>query len=709
MQQVQRQRSRERKSVDRGVKGERRSSRKQRMSNDSQCLPDFEQAVVAQGDISMETPNTKAAWNAAWEAGLKLQEENLNIQLLPYNDLRTTPVLDVTCKACRAVLTSRGMSAWFKAQGDRGATDLFTTNERPHGATEGKYAQHGSCNCRVRELNCNSCHANVGYYMEKMCNDCRAQTDEDQHKWAFFPETARGKPRFGADGEALLWPGAWERRNDDNSIAESPVPHCMDEICEPSPSPGTFGPSPLTDRNGRIQVDNTKAKHKRESMNSLEDDFIRRESMNNSSQRDSIPNSNQREPMSNANQRELMQTASHHRQNVQEREFQDTARNVQEQELRDAAARQEQTDRALTTAAMTLEAREQVLANFKQELDERERDLIEKDQERDQALQQAQSDAEAARRALDACEGKISAAEAEADTLRQALSQQTRIAKAAEDKVSQHINEIHELETTLNEVKAEVRNGVGGRGRLPPPEQATPEELRKRIRCLEQEVTAERVELQTLRLHLSQTQHRLESKETELESILPALAKTHLQGQTERSRKSTIGNEADRLRRERDAARKELAELRAAQLSDRRRSEGLSLRAPRASSCSARVMETSTTTGPRSPVEPDQFEEARLNVAAKLAKKRELLDQREQAIAAREAALRQQGATPQAAQNLFSSRPSSMFAGMSVPLPSFYNSGGSGMPGEATGVTGMLRSFAAHASCSRRQSGQFSN
>merc|ERR1719424_2239496 len=103
----------------------------------------------------------------------------------------------------------------------------------------------------------------------------------------------------------------------------------------------------------------------------------------------------------------------------------------------------------------------------------------------------------------------IATCEAEVSALNVSLVEQRRVAERAEDKVATQSMEIQQLHAALAEVRREVRkstNGNGeliGRGRLPPMDEAsTPEQLKKRIRELEQELTAERVDMSAVRLEL---------------------------------------------------------------------------------------------------------------------------------------------------------------------------------------------------------------
>jgi len=349
------------------------------------------------------------------------------------------------------------------------------------------------------------------------------------------------------------------------------------------------------------------------------------------------------------------------------------------------AAAQDKQKTELTSLADDIAVRMTALQTLKLSLEARERQV----REQEVLLQQASGAEEVTKRALQRSEMQVATCEAEVEALQAQLTEQRRIATIAEDKVAAQCTEVQELHTALADVRREFRksvNGSGdlmGKGRLPTGDEA-PEHLKKRIRELEQALTADRVDLQALRLELKQAKQRLESKDAELESVLPALAANRLSGVQARKSMSTQNNaEVERLRRERDMYLQELEQVRPDM--DRLRTE--------ASRSSTTCVKRRSFGG----VKPDESVEARLSMAAKLAEKRVALDRREQALADREAAVQQGLAT--AAGQRFGSALGAAQPAQFTTLPTYGARGGGGGIPDSQGIFGFLERF----NCARRQ------
>lgn len=268
---------------------------------------------------------------------------------------------------------------------------------------------------------------------------------------------------------------------------------------------------------------------------------------------------------------------------------------AQEKYLQDASLEQERIDKELQQRKIVLDAKEREL--------------------KEQAHQLSTGADEVARLSLLRAEQKASQCEAKAEALHYQLAEQNRIAMAAEEKVSSKSQEIEQLHSALADARREARKGsfAVGAGRLPPHEEASGAAAR-RVQELEQELTCERLELQRVRAELQQAKQRSDGRESShIEKLLlrqppPPMPPASRTAGSKRLSGTDVENE--RLHRELESTRAEALQL---------RSENERLR--------AHMMKAGS----------DEFSEARVAVAQRLTKKREELDRREQALAAREA------------------------------------------------------------------------
>jgi len=590
----------------RGFKVERRGSRATRpsLSPSSPCSPEPQEPE-------------KDAWLVAWEDRLKLREATLESRGVKFPRSRATPVLNLECSSCHHHLSWQGMQAYFKNTPD---VDIYSSDQQPDGIMEAEAdLNHGMCGCHVREFDC-SCGLTVGYRMHNRCENCRAANDEDEgHCWFFQANCVEAEPRTdSATGETLMWPGFDFPDNYDSSLEESRcaesrrysivdddppdffdensiVQHrqsCQEGECSPSAEHSPLAGwdcSPLAERNGRRPrvsfgkpsnpfsvAKEAECAQKEAALTALEEELMTREAAN------------------------------------FEADMNQAAR---EKHLRDATAQQESTDKGFVARESEIAARETVLRNTKLALDVRQHDL----REQEQALLEGGAD-EATKRALHRSEQRNAICDAEADALRGQLAGQKRVAITAQEKVASQSSEIQLLHSALAEARRINRNSTDwsagvlmGQGRMP---QATASALPKQLMvrthdldgsCLvaERILSAERDELAFTKMELQKARQQLECD--------PA---SRMQAACNPSQ-SANNAEMDRLRRERDIACAEVAQLRPDV--DRLRAESLRSGAARP--------------------ESDDFAQARLEMAKKLSETRVKLDRREEAIVAREAEL----------------------------------------------------------------------
>jgi len=506
----------------------------------------------------------KADWLTAWEDRLKLREAYLEDRGQSFPRCRATPMLEIHCLECSHQLSCQGMQVFYKENSD---VDLYCTNQHPDGTEEAPYDfEHNLCGCRMRDVHCR-CGLAVGYHMYERCTDCSRENCEDEdHEWFFESERVGARPRIDAETqEVMFWSG--QEMVNESSIADSLTgDHYFDEnsIVLGESARDSWGCSPLMDRNGR------QASRGRKSLSN-------------------IHGGNQ---VDVAALRALEEKLAMKEEECIQTNLDQAGR---EKYLRDATVAQEE-------AEQDLAVREQALIKCKEALDAREIQMMGQ-------LQNAQGTDEATKRALQQAEQKAALKEAEADALRVQLMEQQQLARSLEDKLSGKNLEIQQVQNALAEVKREVRrsgDGLIGRGRLPPMEEATAShpELIRRIRELEQELSLEKMERISTRAELQQAKEEVERKDADLERLLPKVVASRTSGA---HRSLGGGVEADRLRRELEEARAEMSQLR----SDSHRR-------------------------PAPAPEDDPFAQARLAMATKLSQKRLELDRREQALAERE-------------------------------------------------------------------------
>jgi|Transcript_18284 hypothetical protein len=258
---------------------------------------------------------------------------------------------------------------------------------------------------------------------------------------------------------------------------------------------------------------------------------------------------------------------------------------AREKFLRDATAQQEHGDKELATRSAALNQRTAMIEARERQLEEQVQQFLSDKANKD------------CKRAVERAERKAAICEAEVDALRVQITEQKREALVANEKVASQSAEMQQLHEALAEARREARlrgdtagmpMHVAGRGKLPPPAEAG-HPLAKRVLELEQE-------LATVRAELQQASQRSQSKDAEL----------------------TVANQ----------------KLLAAQHANENKDAELAIANHR-----LHTAQNEHKNKDSDRLQDQRQIEARLDIAEKLSKKRMDLERREEAVAAREAAL----------------------------------------------------------------------
>jgi hypothetical protein len=460
--------------------------------------------------------------------------------------------------------------------------DVYTTDRKPAGVKVLDYDVQHGM-CRCQIREFQcSCEFIVGHYIRHRCEGCSAASDEG-HRWFFPQENVLVEPRQDdVTGGTLMWPGK-ERLS--QQIFDEGKFYDENSILQLDGDAGNWG-SPLADRNGRPQAA------------ALKPSAIGNAVMTSKKEADLV---------------KLQQRLTSWEDTLVQKEAAQFEAELQQgsqaKYLRDCGEAQERTDRELRSREVALNKRVAAIEAHERQLQEQ---ATSQTFLHDKVLQDL-------KRSLERAETKIAIGEAEADALRVQIAEQNKKTSAAEAKVASQSAEIQQLHNSLAEARRDARNlpiQPSGRGRLPPADEAssaTSQRLSKRIQELEQEGNA-------LRAELRKVSQQLQSKDAEL-----VVARSqHSQGRDAdlvRSRR-----EVDITQVELEAAREEVLRLK--------------LEIDRSRADASRNAAAATASA------PDEFVQARLDIAEKLANKRAdlerrevVLERREEAVAAREMAL----------------------------------------------------------------------